>query len=239
MLYGVLPAMGIAVLILFIVGNNLLSTLKRKPLLASLKGFLFEYLTFENYVGIVIAIIFVVYYSGNLVSHSGSIRSWTGFGAILVMVVVFFAVEAGFYLAVIAPLHKKNYLFYYVIAMLLMVCPWYIIGIYNDFCMRASIPAIVILMCLVIDTLAKARKSNSRKLMAVVICLLVVGSITPLNEIVRSVSSTIETEKAAMPQGIYSLNPLEEASIRDQYYGYSDNLFFKFLGATRNLGADE
>lgn len=230
MLYGVLPAMGIAVLVLFIGGNSFILALKQKPLATSLRGLISDHLTFENYVGVVIALIFMAYFSGNLVSQSGSFRSWTDFSGVLVMVIVFFAVEAGFYLAVIAHSHKRNHLFYYVIVMLFFICPWYIIGIYNDFCMRASIPAIVILMCLVIDSLSKAKESNSRKMTAVIICLLIIGSITPLNEIVRSVSYTIETEKSDRPQGIYSINPIEDNRIRDQYYGYSDNIFFKYIG---------
>ena len=229
MLYGVLPAIGIAVLVLFMVGKSLAAAVKQKPPAVSMRSFFTEHITLENCVGVAAALVFVIYYTGNFVSQNGSFRSWTGFGGVLVMVVIFFAVEAGLYLAVVAPLHKSNFLFYYVVVMLLFICPWYIIGICNDFCMRVSIPALVILMCLVIDTLIKSKESNKRRLTAAIICLLVIGSITPLNEIVRSVSYTIETEKSALPQGTYSLNPIEEASIRDQFYGYADNFFFSYL----------
>jgi hypothetical protein len=229
MLYGVLPAIGIAVLVLAIIGKNTISSLGKKSFTATLRAIIVEYITFENYVGFVTALVFVMYFTGNLVNQSGSFWSWISFGGILVTVIVFFAVEAGAYLAVIAPFHKKNYLFYYVITMLLFICPWYVLGVYNDFCMRVSIPALVILMCLVIDTLSKSEELKMRKLMAAIICLLVIGGITPLNEIVRSISYTIEAEKSNTSQGIYSLDPIEVDSLRDQYYGYSDNVFFRYL----------
>lgn len=229
MLNGVLPAMGVAVLILFVVGNKLVLALKKKPYAPSLKSFMAEHFTFENYVGAVVALVFVMYYMGNFVSQNGGFRTWSSFGGVLVMVLVFFAVEAGFYIAAVAPFHKKNFLFYYVIVVLLCICPWYVLGIYNDFCMRVSIPALVVLLCLVVDTLIKAKEQNKRRLVAVIICLLIIGGLTPINEIVRSVSNTVITEQSKQPQGIYSLNPIDVDFIRDQFYGYSDSFFFKYL----------
>ena len=229
LLIGALPAMGIAVLIIFIVGRKIVLAIKQKPLAVSLRDFITEHLTFENYIGVVVTFIFVMYYTGNLVSQNGGFRSWTNFSGILIMVVIFFAVEVGFYLAVIAPLHKKNYQFHYIIVMLLFICPWYVIGLYSDFCMRVSIPALVILMCLVIDTLTKAKEEKKRKLMAVIICLLLIGSVTPMHEIVRSISYTVEAEKSNQPQGVPTQNPIEDPVIRDQYYGYKENFFFKYL----------
>ena len=229
MIQGVLPAIGIALLIVFFAIKNIALIVKGKPFAKSARPLVAEHLTVENCLGVAVALVFLIYYAGNFVSQNGSFRSWTSFGGIIIMVVFFFVVEAGVYLAAVAAYHKRNYLFYYVIAMLLFVCPWFIVGIYNDFCMRVSIPALVILMCLVIDTLTKAKKEKKRKIVAAIVILLVIGSYTPLNEIVRSVSLTIETEKSSMPQGIYSLNPIEVDSIRDQFYGYSDSFFFKYL----------
>jgi len=229
LLYGVLPAMGIAALLLFIVGKSIVLAAKQKPFALSLRSFIAEHITLENCVGVVIALVFVMYYSGNFVSQNGNFREWASFGGVFIMALIFFVVEAGVYLAAVAPFHKKNLLFYYVIAMLMFVCPWYIIGIYNDFCMRASIPALVILMCLVIDTLSRSIKLKKRKLAAVIICLLLIGSITPLHEISRSLSGTLIAELSGQKQGIYSLNPIDVDYIRDQYYGYSDNFFFKNL----------
>ncbi|MCL2151928.1 MAG: hypothetical protein FWH57_03045 [Oscillospiraceae bacterium] len=228
-LSGALPAVGLGVLVLMLTIKSFVLALKKKPIAASLREFVFGHLTFENYVGVVIALVFALYFAGNLMNRSGTPRTWSSFGGVFVSVVVFFSVEAGVYLAAIAPFHKRNYLFYYVVVMLLFICPWYIFGVYNDFCMRASIPAVVILMCLVIEALSKAKELKMRRLLAVIICLLIIGGVCPLHEITRSISYTIQAEKSSDPQGITSLNPIEYDGIRDQYYGYSDNVFFKYL----------
>ena len=229
MITGVFPAIGLAMLALFMLGRAAAGTIRSEnPYPRKIRGFIGEHITLENCAGLLVAGVYAVYFMGNMSGQGGRFREWNTFAGLLISVLVFFAVEAGVYLAAIARDNKKNYLFYYVIVSLLLVCPWYCLGAYNDFCMRASIPALAVLVCLVIGAMAKAMRKKRRGALAVLIGLLVIGAATPMREIVVSVKETVRAETDGGSQYKETMAPMDFWG-RDQYYGYTDNAFFKWL----------
>ena len=71
-----------------------------------------------------------------------------------------------------------------------MICPFMMVGDNHDFCMRASVPALIILMLLCIETLEKIQLDGKKALLAAYCIVLLLGAITPFNEIHRSVKET-------------------------------------------------
>jgi hypothetical protein len=77
---------------------------------------------------------------------------------------------------------------------LLALIPFYKVGVYDDFCMRVSIPGIVVLFLLTIRALDGIRFKHQtfpgKLVILLVVAILVVGSVTPVMEIGRSVTNT-------------------------------------------------
>lgn len=94
----------------------------------------------------------------------------------------FYVIEAGIYLICLKNNVKERGLFWLTAAWLL-VTPLIIIGTSQDFCMRASIPALLLIMLWCIE----AMDTRKRSLMTwVLIGVFLIGSITPLHEFKRT-----------------------------------------------------
>ncbi len=89
--------------------------------------------------------------------------------------------------------YKKNDKLYYIILICLCVIPPIKVGTSVDFCMRTSIPALVILMVYVIETIEEAKKKKDKVVMVALTILLAIGSVTPVHEFARTIESTIHS----------------------------------------------
>ncbi len=118
----------------------------------------------------------------------------------------FILFEVGFYALLICRKYYKEPLFYVMLGSLL-IFPFFKIGIGSDFPMRASIPALFFLYCLVMKFLLeekhwlKKKGTTNRMLYVILIIVLCLGSITPLVEFYRGCRQV----------AIYGLdNPMED-----------------------------
>lgn len=102
----------------------------------------------------------------------------------------FYMLECGVYLALIWHDHKKDALFYLTAASL-MVYPLFRMGAAGtgDFTMRASIPALLVLACMVLGYLVRRKsvfrtgKAWEKALYILLVAALCVGAVTPLVEL--------------------------------------------------------
>jgi len=133
--------------------------------------------------------------------------------------------EAGVYLVAVWKYQKNNYLFYYS-ALWLAVCPWIVVGYSIDFCMRASIPALVIVLLMVIDTINKCYSVRDFKPLIAIVIVLVIGSSTPIKEITRTTADTVARARGGQRMALDARNPFESGN----FSGYiKDGIFFKYL----------
>lgn len=95
----------------------------------------------------------------------------------LVVLMVFYILEFLVYSAVLYQENKRNLLFY-AANLLLIVCPLVRIGEGRDFCMRASIPPLFLLMILVIRQLIKAWEEKLSFRTFVLISFLVISALS-------------------------------------------------------------
>lgn len=100
---------------------------------------------------------------------------------------VFLLVEIGGFCAIVYRYRKRDPLFY-IAVVCLCLCP--VLQIYEkkNFCMRASIPALVLLFLFVIDALERSCGKKSWIHLAAAAAVLAVGLVTPAHEMVRTIS---------------------------------------------------
>ena len=147
---------------------------------------------------------------------------------------VFIFLDAGIYILLLFPSENRNYLFY-AAALLLLLAPLIKIGIGADFCMRASIPALVVLMYLcskrIIHGSGKGFTGNAvfRSLCGMILVIvLFFSSCTPLMEIYRGFAKYQE----GTADEIHTLNKYHSSG---GIYGnfvsdsYENSLFFTRL----------
>ena len=103
------------------------------------------------------------------------------------------------------------------------------VGFGADFCMRASIPALFLLMMMVMQTLQKSKRERNLPVLISLIVILLIGSVTPWHEIIRTTSNTMTAYRNHQP--VYSPSQTE-----DQIFGsynfsgtIEDSFFFRYL----------
>ena len=185
--------------------------------------------TLENIIGGgYIGIICFLYEIGNIsANNSGNPIHYTK--GYLFLYILFLIIEVGLYAFVIYPYQKQNTL-YWLCLIVLAVCPLIHIGRGQDFCMRASIPALLVFMLLFFDSWGKAKAERNRLIYVGCLVLFLLGALTPLCEIWRTTKNTVDmyhTGETIMAA------PVSKEEIMD-YPNFSGNVgesfFFKYLG---------
>lgn len=101
---------------------------------------------------------------------------------------LFLVLEAGLYLLLLLPFCKNDY-YYYLTYVFLTLCPFIVIGGYGDFCMRASIPSLIIIMVYVVRVLISSEETGTVLSFSwckkALIILLIIGAFTPAMEFFR------------------------------------------------------
>lgn len=190
--------------------------------------------TFENiFGGGCIGIISFLYLKGNgsgqqvqIMLNNLSIKG-------ILVYCAFIFLEVGVYYILIYP-YKHNTLFW-ISFIILCICPWIQIGSGIDFCMRASIPALVVLFLLVKEaweeyyiSINKLYKLCGRLLIAVFL----IGALTPIHEIGRTI---LNTGRMIVKEGKVQNDKKNEDNIflnelGNNFSGDIDsNLFYKYI----------
>ncbi len=132
--------------------------------------------------------------------------------------ILFFLLEAGIYLYLLyRDVEDKG--LYNVVLISLMIIPFIEIGKSNDFCMRASIPGLFIVMLWCIETLGKKRRNL--RIVILTACLLI-GSVSPVHEIKRALVNS-NTE--------YVIEAVENERIFNalNFAGGLDTFFWRYM----------
>lgn len=185
-LQSTLPALGLFPFVVYWYAKNGNGFLFLKNGLTHFKEVIFSSLTFQNIAGsIVVVSITFSYLSGNISGGHQEIIILS-FPQFCIWLGSFFLTEAGLFLLCLYKCHRHNVLFY-LVAICLFVYPFFQVGSGPDFCMRATIPALVLLYLMVLQNLESAsfKKRQQLTYYALIVCLCI-GSITPLHEFART-----------------------------------------------------
>jgi hypothetical protein len=175
--------------------------------------------SFQNIAGGGISgMITFLFFASNALSSSFNLSWSSDKKYYLVFYAAFFVLEAGVYLALLWKSQKTNPLYYIITACLLIFPLFYIPD--GNFVMRASIPPLFVLMLMVIDEIESPNKN--RKLFPVLVAALLIGGITPLHEIARTIFYTMRNSEVAVRT--------EEMILRDKnFMGDSRKFFFRYM----------
>ncbi len=217
-LHSTLPAIGILPFLAYCgLKNNLPDNhgiLSLKNILNSIK----TALTFENIAGGgIITIVTYLYLSNNVAGGNFALRIphptvW-----------IFYLLEAGIFVLCIWKYNKKNVILY-LITIMLLIYPFIRIGFSNDFCMRATIPALVLLYLLVVQTFDRGDIQKDKPILVIMIASLLIGAVTPLHEMTRTIVRTAS--------GITKVKP--DLGF-DNFFGWKeDNSFLKYFGKKKD-----
>jgi len=197
--------------------------------------------TLQNLLGLALILpVLGVYFLSNLsvgstaaqangLSLIAGLRAYVNTGLI-----AFLALDAGFLCALIWKRHFKNPMFYFVAASLVAI-PYFHIGTSEDFCLRASIPALFVLMCwcaeYLISELPRFRMQCffEKCLLIVLTAALLIGACTPVMEIYRGVYHAAAEKTILLAQDHFgSIGNLDQANNFTAGH-YSETFFFKYL----------
>ena len=159
-------------------------------------------------------------------THPDTLQSSTRW--MIFMWIVFIIIEVGIYWISLYKYQKKNPLFY-MLLIWLCICPWIRVGIGIDFCMRASIPALVLLYLLIIQTLEASYVKKDYLIVIILSILLVIGSITPLNEIRRTINQT--SQQLANGSTFFALRQSDESILCGYNFSgeINNSIFFQYF----------
>lgn len=136
----------------------------------------------------------------------------------LLLFILFYFLEAGVYLLCLYKRIGKKGLFW-LNTIWLFVIPNIVVGSSIDFCMRASVPGLFLIIIWCIEALDEGKRKISTWIL---IALLSVGSITSIHEICRTVINTVNHESVA--------NESEETIMTaGNFSGNTENIFWKFI----------
>lgn len=227
------PFVGMAPFVAYIIIRN------AKACCVDILGALKDLLTIENILGGIIGIISALYLIGNVSVQNSAVpvmqavnakpQAETGEAAYdLVKWALFILLEVGVYYFYIYRYYKRNALFY-ISLIFLMVCPFIKIGTGGDFCMRASIPSLLILYYMVVQCISKDLAGKKWMYVCCILLTLGIGGITGIHEMGRSINNTIvqyREQRAIINQVNSEKTMLQGGNFSGQTEG---NLFFEYL----------
>lgn len=155
-------------------------------------------------------------------------------GSWVIVYILFIVLEFGDYW-ILTYKNKVNKPLKIVILLELVLIPFVVLGGQN-FIMRASIPSLFILMICILNSLLDENTNNRIKIILLV--LLIIGSITPINEVERSIETTIrypDYRQFSIVKTLGNISNLEDIeiidAIKNQFYiyNYENKPFFKYL----------
>ena len=159
--------------------------------------------------------------TGGLFAFVG--RDFSSLKTFLMNYLIFVAVEVVIYVLLVYPYYKKQPLFY-IIGATLLVVPLIRMGESYDFCMRVSIPSLVILYLYVTETLQRSFKEKNKMVLIPLVIVLIVGLRTPFNEAVRTIKNT---SHGVIDAGTFQL--MKDETQINFVARTEDNFFFEHL----------
>ncbi|MBP3821509.1 hypothetical protein J6G99_07700 [bacterium] len=175
--------------------------------------------TLQNFLGGSFILMVSYTYLSNNIAGGHITFQFISASAFMWWFILFFMLEIGFYILYIIRYCCKEILLY-ICLFCFLVYPFIHIGYSDDFCMRATIPALIIIFILITQTIGNSEFYKNKLNLSILIFLLFIGSFTPMHEITRTVIMTSHgITKAKADLGF------------ENFFGYTKNSkFLKYFG---------
>ena len=186
-----------------------------------------DVVTFENITGILIVILSMLYLARDASIEKFTLFSFQNGGWLLY--ILFLLMEIGG-LAIVSYWANKTNMWYYVCLVWLIICPLPQVYGENNFCMRACIPALLILYLCVIKAILYYKRNSMKIHLASLTIVLLIGAVTPVHEILRSFwgarTAYWSEEKTVAAESL----TIEDVLTNDyESVNVSESFFFQYL----------
>ena len=192
--YGPLPFLGMVPLFGIRGIKYLIEDAKKK----NFKGFLKQVFTIDNIISfIAIFPIYYMYYSGNTATANYAIRFMNDLNVLdnFRRFIVFYFLEIGIYGIILYKNNKEDELYWTALISLLII-PIILLGEKEDFCMRASIPSLVLMDVLFIKAILDRSENGKIKIGKIfLVIVFMIGLMTPTFEVGRAIIYISENKK--------------------------------------------
>jgi hypothetical protein len=192
------PFVGLLPFALWFSADGLRQALRRREARQWLRGLFSPYTAVAAAVAVPFALYF---YSNAAVQSDRSLWFWAEAEprwAAVVLYFFFLLLDVGILAAVLYPRFRRDPL-YWLVCGLLAVFPLFAVGNGSDFCMRASIPALLLLTLFsartLLETLRQRRWNKTAAMLAV--CLLL-GAATPTVEVGRGIAAVVSERRLGL-----------------------------------------
>ena len=230
LLYSPFPAVGCLPMVVyqFLQKSNFTDASGKK----SFRTFLRSTLTVANVTGLIVCLIIALFYMSNIATGSvGLIKINAGS---IMEFALYFATEYFVFLVFIL-LYKKADALYWVLMGSMVVFSFITLGNNYDFGWRTCIPAAFYTMLLVMQIFSNPEPGKKyKRLKFALIAVLVLGSVTPAMEMLRTVEHTAAYVSGASAEPLNS-NTLDTVfdqannKCYDNFIGTTDSVFAKYL----------
>jgi len=236
--FGPIPFIGVFFLMVLKGATELIQSTREKQLFRYLK----QLASIPNIIAIITIVpIYYFYYSTNAATSNSGFASNSG-SLSFVTYYIFIFIEFLMYVILITrKFYKKRY---YLIATIgLFLTPLFNLGGAQDFCMRASIPFLFILMIYIMEYLLQSISFNGKDTISlnsgavVMIILLTIGSATPLTEFRQSFVQIVQSGGVRTSLIADNVITLDNGNMdRGNFITMhaSDTLFYRYLAKNNN-----
>ena len=149
---------------------------------------------------------------------------------------LFLFLEAGIYLILLFRNRRRDPLFY-AVAVTLMACPFVRIGARDDFCMRVSVPGILLIAFWSADTVAGIakdglpKKKKARCMAIALLITLTIGAVTPGVELYRGIYQVVKQKTIFLENREYdSLEEYADITINFEASDPKERVFYRWFG---------
>ena len=179
--------------------------------------------------------VLLLYYSGNVFSEKGNDAGFHMQNLNAWLYLSFVIASFGLYCLFVWKKNKKNGLFLGSVV-LLLILPFFSVGLYNDLVMCTSIPALFIVMICVLDYLFSVEKNQI--VTGALIVLLLIGALNPMKEMIATIkvfSPRRLQQCFYYPNTLSAFSDLENKKVDDalkyNYFSYNvdNNLFISYI----------
>ena len=180
----------------------------------------YEVFSIQNIIGVFwllpVVLLFLITNSGGI-DRLNYVFQFMSFSQFL----IFLLLEFLLYVLILFPSYKRDVFFITTCIMLLFI-PLIRLDQQNNFCMRASIPALIMLAVFTVQfLLERFHQKNFGFGTFAVIWLLILGSVTPMMEFYRGIHYTLESGRLNLVQD--EIRTLNQAYVRMPVFGWSAN----------------
>lgn len=203
-------------------------------------AFIKDSITIQNLLGGgIIGVFTYLYLRGNVASSNITAQ---GPGSVFASIVwarylIFVILEVGIYF-VLTYRYNHNRGIYFAALLSLIVIPLSG-GSSRDFTMRVSIPALLVLLLIVQDTLEESRLKKDQFVFWGLVVTLCIGSVTPIHEITRAIRGTVDWQNRGIDYTAVTVSEQEILNYPVYTGGADHNLFFDYIAKPEKTGGNQ